>query len=80
MKTLNINSNVTFILTDISADLLNEYYSDFGGAFRPKHYKAGDEYTGQLWHCFSLFGASTGLGKQTFCFNAEIKIFDKDLT
>ena len=78
MKTLNINSNVTFTVTLTGAVILNDYYADY--VHKPAKVKQGDEHTMQLWQVLSLFGVYTSPGEEPFCLNAEIKIFDKDLT
>ena len=78
LKTLNINSNVTFTVTLTGAAILNDYYADY--VHKPAKVKQGDEHTMQLWKVLSLFGDHTSPGAEPFCEKCEIKIFDKDLT
>lgn len=86
MLEFNINNYVEFELTAFGAKVLNERYDCYAKAHpnvkifqnKPKHVE-GETMKMQLWHVADTFGEYTGLGMETFCKDATIRLSGKDL-
>lgn len=86
MLEFNINNYVEFELTASGAKVLNERDDYYAKAHpnvkvfqnKPKHVE-GKTMKMQLWNVVDTFGEHVGLGMETFCKNAIIRISEKDL-
>ena len=58
---INLNQKCTVVLAERGVEALQKYYKDLR-LQQPDDYKAGDQYTGQLWEIMHIFGGYTYMG------------------
>lgn len=76
---LNINDTIKFTLSESGADQLNQYQSETFQIIKCRHpikinYKAGDEYSCQLWSFMEIFGRYMGCGLEAPCADCEVTV------
>ena len=86
MLEFNINNYVEFELTEYGAKILNDRNEWYEQAYpnikvfqNNSNHAEGQTMKMQLWDVVDTFGDRAGLGMETFCKNATIRMSEKDL-